>query len=117
MTKLAVYCITKNEEMFVDRMMESVKQADYIIVVDTGSTDNTPYLMGYFTKKDKRIKYHRRKENYGIGFTRNEGLRLVSKESEYIAVCDSDDLMSPHRLEKQLKYIKKYNVDFVYSNL
>lgn len=39
--KIAVYTICKNEEAFVDRWLDSVKGADYILVADTGSTDST----------------------------------------------------------------------------
>ena len=39
--KIAVYAISKNEEQFVERFCNSAKLADYIIIADTGSTDNT----------------------------------------------------------------------------
>lgn len=39
--KIAVYAISKNEEQFVKRFCESAKLADYIVIADTGSTDNT----------------------------------------------------------------------------
>ena len=39
--KVCVYAICKNEEDFVDRWYESMKEADAIYVLDTGSTDST----------------------------------------------------------------------------
>ena len=39
--KIAVYAISKNEEKHVKRFCESAKDADCIIIADTGSTDNT----------------------------------------------------------------------------
>ena len=39
--KIAVYAICKNEEKFVERWVNSMKEADEIYVLDTGSTDNT----------------------------------------------------------------------------
>ena len=39
--KVCVYAISKNEEKFVSRWVESMKEADEIYVLDTGSTDNT----------------------------------------------------------------------------
>lgn len=39
--KIAVYAISKNEEAFVKRFCESAKDADLILIADTGSTDNT----------------------------------------------------------------------------
>lgn len=42
--KVAVYTIALNEEQFVERWYESVKDADYILIADTGSSDNTVEL-------------------------------------------------------------------------
>jgi tetratricopeptide (TPR) repeat protein len=39
--KIAVYTIAKNEEQFVQRWADSCKDADYRLILDTGSTDNT----------------------------------------------------------------------------
>ena len=39
--KICVYAISKNEEKFVDRWMDSVSEADEVFVLDTGSTDET----------------------------------------------------------------------------
>lgn len=39
--KIAVYAIAKNEEQFVERFCKSAKDADVILIADTGSTDNT----------------------------------------------------------------------------
>ena len=39
--KIAVYAIAKNEEQFVQRFCDSAKDADLILIADTGSTDKT----------------------------------------------------------------------------
>ncbi|WP_449240620.1 tetratricopeptide repeat-containing glycosyltransferase [Desulfoscipio gibsoniae] len=39
--KICVYAVCKNEAQFVDRWMDSMSEADCIIVTDTGSTDDT----------------------------------------------------------------------------
>jgi glycosyltransferase involved in cell wall biosynthesis len=41
MNKICIYAICKNEEKFIDRWFNSIKNADYICVLDTGSTDGT----------------------------------------------------------------------------
>lgn len=41
MSKIAVYTIALNEEQFVERWYESAKDADYLLIADTGSTDDT----------------------------------------------------------------------------
>jgi len=39
--KVAVYSIALNEEKFVQRWYESAKEADYLFIADTGSSDKT----------------------------------------------------------------------------
>ena len=39
--KVVVYAICKNESAFVDRYVDSMKEADEIVVLDTGSEDDT----------------------------------------------------------------------------
>jgi len=39
--KVAVYTIALNEEQFVKPWFESAKEADYLLIADTGSTDGT----------------------------------------------------------------------------
>lgn len=39
--KIGVYTIALNEEQFVERWYNSAKEADYILIADTGSTDST----------------------------------------------------------------------------
>jgi len=42
--KIAVYTIAKNEEHFVERWAKSCEEADYRLILDTGSTDKTVEL-------------------------------------------------------------------------
>ena len=41
MPKICIYTIVKNEISYVERYMNSVKDADYVVIADTGSTDGT----------------------------------------------------------------------------
>ena len=55
--KVIVYAISKNEEKFVNRWYESMKEADEIYVLDTGSDDNTvklPAARTWFTNNTVR---------------------------------------------------------------
>ena len=45
--KICVYAISKNEEKFVSRWVDSMKEADDIYVLDTGSTGPTAGLNAY----------------------------------------------------------------------
>ncbi len=42
--KVAVYTIALNEEKHVQRWYDSAKDADYLLIADTGSTDKTVEL-------------------------------------------------------------------------
>ena len=48
--KIAVYTIAKNEEQFVERWYNSAKNADYLLIVDTGSDDGTPEVIENWLK-------------------------------------------------------------------
>ena len=50
MIKASVYIICKNEEKHIKRVLESVKNFDEIIIVDSGSTDNTLEIAKNYTK-------------------------------------------------------------------
>lgn len=41
MTKICVYAICKNESKFINRWLSLMSETDYIVVLDTGSTDGT----------------------------------------------------------------------------
>ena len=43
--KVCVYAICKNEAKFARRWMESMREADWVCALDTGSTDGTPELL------------------------------------------------------------------------
>ena len=42
---VCVYAICKNESKFVDRWMDSMREADSVYVLDTGSADDTAALL------------------------------------------------------------------------
>ena len=73
--KVVVYAISKNEEKFVNRWVNSMKEADEIYVLDTGSTDNT-------VKKLKKLGVKVVKKKivpWRFDVSRNESLKLVPK--------------------------------------
>ena len=84
--KIVVYAISRNEEKHVKRWVESMKEADEIIVLDTGSTDKTVKLLKDLgvTVKSKKIKPFR------FDIARNLSLDLVPKDTD-ICVCTDLD--------------------------
>ena len=57
--KLCVYAICKNESKFIDRWVASIKdEADYIVVLDTGSTDNSVELLKKYEPQVRVVQYN-----------------------------------------------------------
>lgn len=73
------------------------------IVVDDGSTDDTMVLMNRFCARDPRVRYFRQ-ENNGPSAARNFGLEEA--RGRFIQFLDSDDIIVPDKLAKQLNQLK-----------
>jgi glycosyltransferase involved in cell wall biosynthesis len=84
------------------------------IVVDDGSTDNTPEVVKAYGAKDDRVRYLRQ-ENSRQAAARNNGVRNSS--GKYFQFLDADDLIEPRKLERQVEYLERHpHVDIVYSD-
>ena len=71
--KICVYAITKNEEKFVEKWYNSMKEADAVVVLDTGSTDNTVAKL----KELGAIVEVKEINPWRFDVARNESLKLV----------------------------------------
>ena len=74
-----------------------------IIVIDDGSPDATPEIVGRIAAADPRVMHIRKDVNSGIVDSLNLG--LARSRAPYIARHDADDLSYPHRFEVQLDYL------------
>lgn len=103
---------TYNCGKFIEETINSVINQTYtnweLIIVDDCSKDNTEEVVKKI--KDKRIKYHKLKENSGAAVARTEAMKKA--KGNYMAFLDSDDLWYPEKIEKQLKFMKDNNYDF-----
>ena len=91
----------------IKKAVDSVLNQSYknleIIVVDDGSTDETPETLSQF--KEEISVY--RISNSGVSAARNYGVDKA--HGSYVAFLDSDDEWKPKKLEKQLAYMLKEN--------
>jgi glycosyltransferase involved in cell wall biosynthesis len=72
-----------------------------ILLIDDGSTDNTPEVVAPFIDQlGSKLKYIR-KENGGLPAARNTAIRNSS--SEFLALLDADHVWFPSRLAESLK--------------
>lgn len=89
--KVAVYAICKNEEKFVSRWMESMREADGIYVTDTGSTDKTVALLQEYgaTVHTAVITPWR------FDKARNISLAFVPEDYDICVCTDLDEVFEP----------------------
>lgn len=107
--KIIVYAISKNEEKFVDRWYNSMKEADGIFVLDTGSTDNTVEKLKShnIVVKQEIIKPWR------FDIARNISLNMVPSDTD-ICVCTDLDEVFNKGWRKELEKTWKRNTTKVY---
>ena len=86
-TTIAVTMIVKDEEKMLSRALESVKEADYIYIADTGSTDDTIKIAKKYTDKI----YTEYKWNKNFAEARNFILSKVDKNVDFILIIDADE--------------------------
>jgi glycosyltransferase involved in cell wall biosynthesis len=71
-----------------------------VIVVDDGSTDDTAAVAQALAAADADLVRYARVPHGGVALAMNEGLRLAS--GEFIQILDSDDLLLPEKLSRQV---------------
>ena len=102
--KISVVIPTYNRYTLLKRALTSVfaqsLQAFEVIVIDDGSSDNTPQIIQDFPQ----ISYYYKK-NAGVSSARNLGIQKA--KSEWIAFLDSDDIWHKDKLKMQVAFHKK----------
>lgn len=116
--KVSVIMPSFNSELFIEESIRSIQNQTYsnweLVITDDCSTDNTVKLIEHLQEKDQRIRLYILSKNKGAGYSRNNSIKM--SKGRYIAFCDSDDLWLRDKLEKQIKFMKEYNLSFSYSS-
>lgn len=89
--KVYVYAICKNEEQFAARFMHSMREADGVYILDTGSTDNT-------VQKLRQLGAHVTQEilcPFRFDSARNRSLALVPQDADICVCVDLDEYFLP----------------------
>ncbi len=104
--KISVVIPIYNMSTFIDKTLESVFHQEYpaheIIVVDDGSTDDTPAILEKYSGTIRS----RRTLNSGPSASRNTGIEMAT--GDYIAFLDADDVWFRDRLKILAGYIEQY---------
>lgn len=85
MPKLSVIILTQNEEKNIADCIRSAYFADEIVIVDSGSTDNTKELA---EKLNARFLYHPMTEE---GFAGQRNFALTQTDAEWVFYLDADE--------------------------
>ena len=99
---LPVYNASQSIEIAVRSCLEQSYPGFELILVEDGSTDETPAILSRISETDKRIRIFFRPHG-GIVDALNSG--IAESRGEFIARMDADDVMYPERLSKQLEFL------------
>ena len=112
MSSVSIVIATYNRSKLLRECLESLLAQTYrdieIIVVDDGSTDDTPATITEIIQKHNKIRYFPR-PHLGVCAARNFGLTKAT--GEFIGFFDSDDLWPPNYIETMVKSLQA-NPDF-----
>jgi glycosyltransferase involved in cell wall biosynthesis len=87
--KVAVYTIALNEEQFVEKWYESAKEADYLLIADTGSTDSTVAKAEALGINVIKISIN----PWRFDDARNASLSTIPSDIDYCIALDMDEVI------------------------
>lgn len=97
----------------IDSVMKQTVKDWEMIIVDDCSTDGTRARLARAAASDARIRVLFLERNSGAAAARNHALDLA--RGRYVAFLDSDDRWKKDKLEKQLKFMRKYSYTFTFT--
>jgi hypothetical protein len=113
--QISVVMVTRNVERFLGESIESILGQTFqnfeFVIVDFGSTDNSPSIVSRYAAVDTRIKFHVI-PGCGLAEARNQSCLLA--RGQYIAIMDADDVALPNRLLWEAEFmVNRPNVGVV----
>lgn len=116
--KTCVYTIALNEIAHVEKFMEASKEADLILVCDTGSTDGTPERL----RELGAVVYDIRQRPWRFDIPRNTALNLVPPDIDICLSIDLDEYLQPgwsDAIDKEWQNsqgtIKRIRYDYIWN--
>ena len=116
--KISVIVAVYNTEKYLDRCIESLLNQTYknmeLVIVEDCSTDSSRKLLKKY-KENKNIKVFYNRENRGLSYSRNYGLKKST--GDFIGYIDSDDYVEPDYYEKLMSSIKDNKSDIAICDI
>lgn len=116
--KISVIVAVYNTEKYLDRCIESLLNQTYknmeLVIVEDCSTDSSRKLLKKY-KENKNIKVFYNRENRGLSYSRNYGLKKST--GDFIGYIDSDDYVEPDYYEKLMRSIKDNKSDIAICDI
>lgn len=114
--RVTVFIPAYNASSYIAETLNSIFSQSFtdfeLLVIDDGSTDDTPRILDEFHRSDRRLRVVTNECNKGRPASRNIGLRLA--RGKYLALMDADDYCPHERLAKQVSYLDDHpEVDVV----
>ena len=114
--KIVVYAISKNESKFVKRWMDSMKEADAVVVLDTGSSDETVKLL----KAEGAEVEQKRFVPWRFDTSRNASIDLAVRlhpDADLLVCTDLDEYFVPGWRAKLEKAWRTVCADSIKKNM
>lgn len=96
--RAAFVVLAWNSEAVIGPCVESVLALECarldLWVVDNGSSDATPEILASVAARDPRLRVITEPRNLGTTVSRNEALRRVAPDTDYVCVLDSDTVVN-----------------------
>jgi len=104
---LSVVMPVRNGARWLGEAIDSVVQQTLseleLLVIDDGSTDETPQILSAWSRRDSRIRVLRQHDR-GLVAALNYG--LAEARGQFLARLDADDRAVPERLERQIRVLE-----------
>jgi teichuronic acid biosynthesis glycosyltransferase TuaG len=84
-----------------------------LIIIDDENSNVSKFLLHQIKGNHKNIKIFSTRTNVGVGLARNLGVK--KSKGKFIAFLDSDDFWLKTKIQKQVIFLKKNNVDICYT--
>ena len=102
---MPVFNVAAYVEEAVRSILEKTFSAFELILIDDGSSDETPAILDRLAGRDARIRLVHQ-TNAGLVAALNLGLSLA--RGRYVARMDADDRAYPERLAEQFAFLEKH---------